>query len=380
MADGAANGSSSAQDSHPSWEMTHKVFDEELRAAGAAIRTVACSGDAVLTAPLEAGRLKRGAVGSSCVEASADGNTVAVCADDGSIVLWDLRDPEHHVGELEASVPTAWKAAFLPGGRHLVSGGTSGALCFWDLRMNRLESEIAADGAGASSSDFLRTKKGEEVDVKRRRKDLGRPSRDGNHSEADKSSPIYSLAASRDGRLLGCGRASGGISVLRLETREWVGDVQAHLADSSAPVRALSFDHGSRLLLSGGDDSHVCMVDAAGWARQSSAASRGRPQLERFPAHKGWVTSVSACPDPLRPVVVTTSSDAGVKLWDYRTRSLICSYQDHTDCVFASAFAPVDGRFFVTAGADAMLGLYVAKHDASGTNGHSTKEEALVPV
>jgi len=92
----------------PNWEPASKVADEELRASGGAIRSVACTASgAIVTsssrpvvkvwkvaeaAVVEDAKLQRGAVGSSCVEVASDNNTVAVCYDDGCIGLWDLRN------------------------------------------------------------------------------------------------------------------------------------------------------------------------------------------------------------------------------------------------------------------------------------------------
>jgi WD40 repeat protein len=378
------------------------VADEELKSAGAAIRSVACSSDLLVTsssmpvvkvwqvaeaAVKEKQRLSlvenHGAVGSSCVEVSgADGQQVAVCYDDGGIGLWDLRSG-HRSGELAASILTAWKVKFLPGGRRLVSGGPSGSLCFWDTRMGgRLESEV---GAGRSSLSRL---KGEDASdpVKRRRTETkvqggGEDPEAGGLDGGKLASPIFSLAISPDGSLLGCGRGSGAISVMRLESQEWAQDVKAHSLSSeksAAAVRALTFDSASRLMLSGGDDHHVCLFDAAIWARRrSNAEARRCSQLERFSAHKGWVTSASACPDPAARVIVTTGWDHTVKLWDYTTHALLQTYKEHTDSVFASAFAPRDGRFFVTAGVDAHLAMYVAKHETSvGPDTTWAKDEA----
>jgi len=371
---------------HMKWDPACKVEDAELTAVDAAIRAVACGNDVVVTCSsrpavkvwkvaeaklVESQSLRYGAVGSSCVEVAGDSHTVAACGDDGAIGLWDLR-ANKRTGELGASISIAWKAKFLPNGRQLVSGGPSGALNVWDLRMNRLETEIAADGLAP---------KGEDRDAtKRRRKDPRAADRPEGAVDGKKPGPIYSLAASGDGRLLGCGRGSGEISVMRLEGHEWVGNVSAHMGGQAAPVRALVFDSASRLLLSGGDDNHVCLVDAASWARQRPEGVARSPHMERFSAHRMWVTSVSTCPDPSRRVVVTTSWDATVKLWDYCTHTLLCSYKEHADSVFASAFAPVHGRFFVTAGVDAAVALYVAKHDLGAAPTDATNEAMLVPV
>jgi len=364
----------------PRWDVSCKVLDDELKALGGAIHSVSCTVDLVATASsqpvvkvwklaeakvIESQRLRHGAVGSSCAEVMGD--RIAVCYEDGGIGLWDLRSGERS-RDFEADILTAYKVKFLADGKRLVSGGPSGSVSFWDMRMGKLLSEIAADGAERS--------KLEEPDpVKRRRRDV-KPTisaKNGKHA-----SPLFSLATSADDSLLGVGRGSGALSVMRLDNLQWVGDVQAHHAETSAPVRALAFDATSRLLLSGGDDNHLCLLDAASMARHPRPGQVARsPQLERFSAHRGWVTSVSACPDRARRVAVSTSWDGTVKLWDYVTHRALCTYKEHTESVFASSFAP-DGRFFVTGGVDAALCLYVAKQEAAR---EGLKDEgAIVPV
>lgn len=349
----------------PQWEPCFKVTDEELQDSGAAIRAVACTDELVVTsssrpvvkvwqvaeaAVKQTQRLSlvdlHGAVGSSCVEVAGAGSgserLVAVCYDDGGIGIWDLRSGNRAM-ELAATIPTAWKAKFLPGGQGLVSGGPSGSLCFWDLRAGgRLDSEV---GFSPSRNDLA---------SKRRRKE-------GVEDPADLRSPIYSLAVSPDGTLLGCGKGSGIISIMRLEDHEWAGDVRAHSGEKSKAVRSVTFDANSKLVLSGGDDCHLSLFDAEIWARHRSRGAQRNSQLERFSAHRGWVTSVSVCPDPRQHAVVTTSWDGTVKLWNYSTHTLLQTYKEHEDGVFSSAFAPTDGRFFVTVGADAQLAMYVAK-------------------
>mmetsp|Transcript_40446 Transcript_40446/g.102812 ORF Transcript_40446/g.102812 Transcript_40446/m.102812 type:complete len:408 (-) Transcript_40446:74-1297(-) len=384
----------------PRWEPATKVADEELKASGAALRSLSCASDLIVTSssrPVvkvwqvaeaslsEARKLSilegHGAVGSSCVEVSGPGDRqlVAVCYDDGGIGLWDLRSAGR-VGELGASIPQALKAKFLPGGQRLVSGGPSGSLCFWDLRKgDRPEREV---GALRSSLSMM---KGEDRDpaVKRRRTETKAQHGGGSEGRGalgidgrNAASPIFSLAVSADGSMLGCGRGSGAVSVMSLASQEWARDVSAHWHSGAnlASVRALAFDLDSRSLLSGGDDNHVCLFDAAAWARRRSHNENRTAQPERFSAHRGWVTSLSVCPDPARRVCVTTSWDRTVKLWDFSTHALLHTYKDHTESVFDSAFSPDGGRFFATVGVDAQLVLYVAKHEVS-RNGAAAKDE-----
>jgi len=366
----------------PQWDATGKVLDDELKSLGGAIHSVSCTNDLIVTASsqpvvkvwtvaeakvVESQKLRHGAVGSSCAEVF--GNQVAACYEDGGIGMWDLRSGER-TQEFDGDILSAFKVKFLADGRRLVSGGPSGSVSFWDMRMGKLLSEIAADGAEKNGTK-------DEHEVKRQRKDT-KPLISGKNGKS--ASPLYSLATSADGSLLGCGRGSGAVSVMRLEDLQWVGDVQAHHSETASPVRACAFDAASKLLLSGGDDHHMCVLDAATMARRRSGQSARSPQVERFSAHRGWVTSVSCCPDPARRVAVSTSWDGTVKLWDYCTQQSLCTYKEHADSVFASAFAP-DGRFFVTAGVDAGIAMYVAKEGAAQPSAPFKNEEgAIVPV
>jgi WD40 repeat protein len=72
----------------------------------------------------------------------------------------------------------------------------------------------------------------------------------------------------------------------------------------------------------------------------------------------------------MRRILVTTSWDSTVKLWDYRAQALVRTYKEHTDSVMACAFQPSQGRFFVTVGCDARVVLHVAQEQS----------QALVPV
>merc|ERR1711920_963197 len=154
-----------------------------------------------------------------------------------------------------------------------------------------------------------------------------------------------SLETSGDGRLLCCGRGSGTVSIMKLEDQEWISEVTAHHGPSTSTVRGVAFDASSRLILTGGDDNHVCVIDAATMIRYHNMGEKRLPQLERFPAHTGWVTSVSVCPDPAQRMVVSTGWDSTVKIWDYGTSTLLGNFKEHSDSVFASAFSAGEGKF-----------------------------------
>eukprot|EP00929_Paragymnodinium_shiwhaense_P069145 TRINITY_DN34882_c0_g1_i1.p1 TRINITY_DN34882_c0_g1~~TRINITY_DN34882_c0_g1_i1.p1 ORF type:complete len:385 (-),score=57.70 TRINITY_DN34882_c0_g1_i1:109-1263(-) len=351
------------------WEPTAKAQDEELKGSNVGVRHVACHDDLILTASArpvvkvwkvaeaevkETQKLRDGAIGSSCVEVLGDDEktTVCVCYDDGAIGLWDLRASRRQQ-MLESSPSNSWKAKFLSPYK-LVSGGTAGSLAIWDLRTHAC-SEVGS----SQSSSALAKKQDMEPAVKRKKKSDGSAA---NVAEAPKAcSPIFSLAVSPDGKLVGCGRGSGDVSVMHVRTQKWAEDVSVHQGEVEKPVRGLCFDPVSRLLLGGGDDNHVSILDAADWARPQHNGESRWPQLERFSAHRSSISSTVACPDSRHRLVLTTSWDGTVKLWDYSTHAMVRSYKEHSSAVQTAAWARRDkGGHFVTAGTDGHIQVYAA--------------------
>lgn len=374
------------------WAPAHHIADAELQAKNTALRAVACTSELVLTCSsrpvvktyqitesklTEKDRLKRGAVGATCVEASVSNpNVVATCHDDGVIVLWDLRKEKDEKGEekfvkppqpLDSTIDVAWKVKFCYNDRKLVSGGPKGNLAIWDLRKPGLEREVEPD----RSSQVDTTSEHGSLPSKRSRVDDStsvRSVRRGPEGDAEKAlSPIFSLAADPSGRFIGCGRANGSLGIFRIDTMDFTPDIFAHHGEGLVPVRGLAFDASGKLLLSGGDDNHVCVLNAAAWARRRTSEEAKVPQIERFPAHSGWVTSISIGPDAQHRVALTTSWDGTVKLWDYGTHALLGQFKEHHDSVWDCAFSPrpAEASFFATVGADAVLALYVAKDSAA---------------
>eukprot|EP00927_Polykrikos_kofoidii_P039890 TRINITY_DN34184_c0_g2_i1.p1 TRINITY_DN34184_c0_g2~~TRINITY_DN34184_c0_g2_i1.p1 ORF type:complete len:351 (-),score=63.58 TRINITY_DN34184_c0_g2_i1:231-1283(-) len=333
------------------WAQACKVTDDEMVAAGTGVRTLSYHNDLVIVGSAHKAlkvwqigesklsvsrKLCDAAVGAACVEVSSE-NLIAACYDDGCIGIWDLRQPSR-VFSLESTSLNAWKVKFLTTGYQLLSGGTSGSLCIWDLRARRLEVDIVPESANAGPK-----KEGEDDPPKKRQR-----------GEGDKKAlnRIHSLAVSADGAFVACGRGSGDLSVMRLENREWVGDVSAHRAEHVPAVRGLSFDESSRLLVSGGDDCHMCILSVAEWAKRGVPTETRLPHIERFSAHRSWIGSVTMLS---ARETLTTSMDGTVRLFDIAAKKHVQTFKDHTDAVFASASA---GRYFVTGGMDATLAMY----------------------
>lgn len=342
------------------YEPIAKATDEELKRRGHQILFAACSGDVILTGssrPLvKLWRLTEGgdALASeaslkltappSCIQCSKDQNRVAVCVQDGTILLFDLRESHQSPQVISTAMAESNCVAFLDDIR-FAAGGCSGKISLWDLRRMSLEEEIPAYMENGDS-------KWEGGQAPKRRRSGAASSK---VTDVFRES-VSCLCTNHDGSLLACGRASGSVGLLRLPSLQWVtADLQAHTS-SSAAVRSLSFDQRSKVLLSGGDDRTICLMDASDWVQR-----RRKPPVERFPAHSKRITAVQVCPDPSEQLVVSASWDGLVKLWDLQTQQLRQKFDHRPSPVTAVAFAPIDGRFFVTGGGDASLVLYAKR-------------------
>ena len=199
MADGA---------SRTQWETSAKQMDDELQRRKLPILSVAFNGETVLTSSSKAtvklwrlvddGLSSMGSLpglsGGAAAPRSLDSfkDRAGICTQDGRTLLWDLRNPKDKPSQLEQSTDGGI-IRFLHDGNRLVTGGASGKLVVWDLRMQRVEKEIPMN------SD-REPKNGDERPSKLRR--ISAPP---HHA----SNCITALCASADGQMLACGRSSG---------------------------------------------------------------------------------------------------------------------------------------------------------------------------
>jgi WD40 repeat protein len=90
-----------------------------------------------------------------------DRRTVAVVGDNGTVILWDITDPDHP-GRLDTVLPGNTRGVFLvafaPDGRTLVTDNADGEVLLWDLAgFNALVEDPVASACALVEHGFDRT-------------------------------------------------------------------------------------------------------------------------------------------------------------------------------------------------------------------------------
>lgn len=350
------------------FEVSAKATDNALKNSSCGVRSLACVGDHVVSASShpalklwkvsesalveEKQVLRRTSVGNACVESSGDAHTLAACTDDGAIIIWDLRE-SRAVGLFDAPLGSAWRLKYMPDGNRLIAGGPCGLVSSWDLR--RMADGRLKRDALLKETSLPRAKTSEEGEADPADGETRPKKKVRNDPSVVRAPVVQSLAISDNSKYIACGLSSGTIGILS-ESLDWFGEVPAHSGQyGRVPVRATAFQSGSEMLISGGDDYHVAVIDTARWSKEYFSTTAAQ-HVERFAAHRNWVTSALFCPTASH-VLVTTSWDDTVKMWDVEKRGLLKTFKEHADSVWCAAFAQ-NGKFFVTGGADSQVVLY----------------------
>ncbi|MFF7656544.1 hypothetical protein ACFZCY_43140 [Streptomyces sp. NPDC007983] len=294
---------------------------------------------------------------------SANGRTVAVGNDDGSVRLWDVAKGTSRAISTGAYAVKA--LAFSPRGRTLAVGDDAGKVRLWDATTGKARATLtgaygvkavafspdgrilAVSGAGARKGDAGRLW---DVTTGKIRRVL--PGVDS----------VWSVAFSRDGRAPAVGDDDG-------EMRLWdatTGKARATLTGAYG-VEPVAFSPDGRTLAVGGGDGSVRLWDATtGKARAALTGSSGAKSLSFSPDSR---------------TLAVGGDDGKVRLWNVPAGQIRATLTGHGAGVQSMAFSP-DGRSLASGSDDGTVRLWkvpVGQVRATLTGSSRTKSVAFSP-
>jgi WD40 repeat protein len=276
---------------------------------------------------------------------SPDGSRLALAGGDGTVRLWDLREPQAAPQVLSGNQHALYSVAFSPDGRRLASAGEEGTVCLWNLRRPQASPQVLPSDhfdvtSIAFSSDSRHLAWGNNAGTARLW-DVRRPKAEPQTLSSHEGG-VHSVAFSHDGVHLAWASTEG---VRVWDIRRPKAELRI-LSSHRGSVNSVAFSHDGTRLASGSADGAVLLWDL----RQPQAA----PQLS-FPGG-GPIFSVAFSPDSTR--LVSAGAEGAVLLWDLRQPQAAPQVLfGHHGSIFSVAFSP-DGTRVASASSDRTVRLW----------------------
>lgn len=288
----------------------------------------------------------------TAVAFSPDGRTLASSSADGTVCLWDVREPQSNGVSTaqEIGLPltghTGWvlDVAFSPDGQTLASSSADQTIILWDVS-TWLDSISSGELAPSEIAGFSGGETGRKA-VTVFEDAANQPPA---YALTGHQSDVLSIAFSPDGQTLASGSADRTIRLWDVAARRPRGQP---LIGHEGEVNRVVFSPDGQTLASAGEDKTVMLWDA------------GDGQLldRSFGGHTDAVLGLAFSPDG--QTLASGSIDNTVILWDVaRTQPLARSLIGHTDAVRSLAFRPnipdgASSQILASAGSDFTLRLW----------------------
>ena len=226
--------------------------------------------------------------------------TLATGSDDGAVQLWDLRTHTRIGRPLQIHAHSF--VAFSPDGSTVATGSeNAGATLLWNLRTQRKVARLRGSALSASLSALTGTSSPLRAPTERCVYGMRAPTRRSGHLHRD-SSPVSSIAFSRDGSVVAVGSANALVRLWDVKTRVQLGrPFRGH----TGAVTSLAFSRGEGSTLASGSADRTVRL----WSVRTHV-QLGQP----LHGHTAQVDSIAFGPDGR--TLVTAGADGTVRLWN----------------------------------------------------------------
>jgi len=163
----------------------------------------------------------------------------------------------------------------------------------------------------------------------------------------EQSGECVSLCRSPDGSTIACGYTTGDIRIFNFIN----GTLLSTLSGHRTSVLSLAYDKDGQQLISGGADSDIILWDTVAYAA-----------VCKFRGHKDAITGVNFINKDSQQLIISTSKDTLLKVWDITTRHCIQTIVGHRCEIWALGISP-DNTMIITGSSDSYIRAYQFKKD-----------------